>query len=255
MQGVARRGLGFAAVLATILAACGALIAPTPPNDVVVMAAEAQPSMRLTCDGSLSFAPDALRAATGEEREQGPLASGLRAAIGQFDVASFPGARQATWLLANQVEDEAIFLARAVGDPTGPAWLFAALSRSGGSWDVADVGGCAPVVLIADGVRTGTWVLDPKFDVGGLGVQRVAVLFDDITCSQGSTVGLGRAAAMALPTGETGLVIGASEQPGTWNCPGKPPVQVWVTLPALGGGNLRDLGRPGAAEELFAAAR
>lgn len=216
---------------------------PTEPERLAA-AVPIAPDALMTCGGERAFEADALKQAPGAEHERGPLFDALRVAFGQFGDA-FPDARRLEWVLADQDDQAALFLAKVqVG---APEWLAveAEVDTDTGEWIPTTMSQCDPHVRLSPEFGPAIWALYPAYPAPGRDSAEINVLVWEETCSSGSpTTDRMSPPVIVFSEAAVAITIGVRPLEGFQGCPQPPGTPAIVKLPQpLGDHQILDGGR------------
>jgi hypothetical protein len=198
----------------------------------------------LTCGGAHTFEARNLERSPGAEDESGPAFDALREAFSVFG-DGFPEARLLGWILVDQDERGALFLAK-VGDHL-PRWLAVEVTADSesGEWAPTTMSQCDPHVQLSADFGPATWALDTAYPPPGADTVELNVLVWEQACSGGQpTTGRMSAPVVEFLKETVTITIGVRPIGGFQGCPLPPGTPAIVILPQrLGDRTLLDGGR------------
>jgi hypothetical protein len=228
-----------AIAIAILVAGCGATgparsapdaTWPVGPETLAIAPETDTSKAQLDCN-DFRFPRSGLTAPVGAETAAGPEYDALRETLRTFG-GEFPGAATAHWQVAGRTDFRVLFLARQPPAGDGIDWMAADITRSGAAWKPSGMGGCRPVVVLADGLGPAEWVLDP--DAGDItrDTSTLHLLVWEQTCSGGSPA-TGRMSPVVVDfeAATLTLTLGVRPKGGTQTCPGPPGTPAILHLP------------------------
>ena len=150
-----------------------------------------------------------------------------------------------------QTPNRVLFVAPARG---GDPWAQVAFVRSGDAWTEDLYGACAPQIVLAGGLNTADWWLDPTAPPPGPSDRGFTALVLERVCASGKSPEDRIAPPLVsyAPDAIT-LIFGVRPRPGGQDCPGNPPGRFRVTLDQpIGNRQLLDGGSIPARDARFA---
>lgn len=223
--------------LALVIVACGPLSSapeaykewPTVPERLLAAKATASP-VGLSCSGERIFDSRALDQPSGAEHRAGPAFDALREAFALFE-DEFQEAERLAWILVDQDDEGALFLAKA---ERIPGWIAAEVQVDAetGEWKPVTMSQCDPHVRISPEFGPAVWALNPAYPVPNAETVELNVLVWEVACSGGRpTTGRMSAPLIALTEDSATMTIGVRPLEGFRDCPLPSGTPAMVVLP------------------------
>lgn len=179
----------------------------------------------VSCD-SIAFPLSALDGPTGAELADDPAAEALRETIATGPM-ELGGPEGATWRVLVRDDANALF---GTGEP--PDLHTVAFEHERDRWVWAGSGGCTPRPVLPDGIGPATWRIDPGLPPPSATDRELHLLVNEISCTGGTPIG-DRLVGPEVRATDTEVVIAFGVEslgPGSYTCPGNPPLETSVTL-------------------------